>query len=145
MRPKRHTVANIIAAECAGYVCVGPYQVRDWCWRHDKVCKLIVAWNRCGYFEGAVLPAWPDVAAEYADKAHTGDARPTVRINPPVCPICTAEFVSRQNRQRYCSAACRAVGDRHAAATRQRQQRRKVRVAKVRPTVTVSESAIPLF
>ena len=58
---------QIIRAECACYFWTSPHGVSDWCEPEDRRCVAFEKFQRCRYFEEAVLPAQPDASAEYAD------------------------------------------------------------------------------
>jgi len=62
----RLTVKAVIAAECPSHFRDTRGAVDHWCDPNDEVCPIFAIFRRCPWFETAVLPAWPAVAAEYA-------------------------------------------------------------------------------
>lgn len=117
------TVRSVVAAECCNYLARGPGDVVHWCVAKERTCPVFALFRRCRWFEEAVLPAWPDVAAEYADLAgrlKTSESRAARRA---VCPICGATFRATGNRQRYCSEECRKEGARASERDKKRRQR----------------------
>lgn len=82
-------------------------------------CYMLGKWwtgAYCRYFQNAVLPL--DSVLEASLMEYT--CVPSERI----CPVCGVAFIPVTN-QAYCSAACRAIGQRGTDRRRQRRHRYK--------------------
>jgi len=121
------TVKAVIAAECCNHFREGPYSMSNYCCAKDAVCPIFTpTFQRCRWFETAVLPAWPDVAAEWADmcgQEETGDITVTRQA---ICRNCGEAFKTTNNRQGYCSEACSVEGRKRYVREYRRHKRTPV-------------------
>lgn len=116
---KRTPLQSIIAAECCNHFLEGPGGAANWCVAKERVCSVFATFRRCKWFEDAVLPAWPDVAAEYAYLAGQEiDKRPASIAKLRVCRHCGEAFRPEHNRQLYCGEACVLAGARRTSSSR---------------------------
>ena len=106
----RLSVKAVIAGKCCNYFRSGPRGAADWCEPEDEVCPIFATVRRCPWFETAVLPAWPDVAAEYAALAGQSTSNEPVVTRQAICRHCGEAFKALHNRQQYCSEECRRQG-----------------------------------
>lgn len=121
------TCESIAKEHCADYMHDGPLDTKHFCVNGDKVCVFYAPdFIRCNYFEGAVLPAWPDVAAEYAVLCgqRIGEEIEAARMRG--CGVCGRAFTPKSNRQQYCSPACQMKGNRAVTKHRMRRSRQSV-------------------
>ena len=126
----RLTVKGVVAQECSCHFRDKRPAVDHWCESKDKVCPIFTTFHPCKDFETAVLPAWPDVAAEYAALAGQNlSGQPVVR-RQAVCRHCGEAFKALCNRQQYCSEACVKAGARVKTKERVRRHRKPVSGAK---------------
>jgi predicted nucleic acid-binding Zn ribbon protein len=106
----RLTVKAVIAGQCHSHGRGGPLGVANWCVRKDAVCPIFATFRRCEWFETAVLPDCPDVAAEYAALAGQNRSGEPVVTRQAICRNCGEAFKALYNRQQYCSEECRHQG-----------------------------------
>lgn len=120
----RLTVKSVIQAECCNHYMDGPYEMRHYCCWKDRVCPIFTdEFRRCGWFEEAVMPAWMDVAAEYADMCGQRSQEEITVTRLAICRNCGESFKAIHNRQQYCSEECAKLGERGKAKERQRRKR----------------------
>ena len=70
-----------------------------------------------------MLPAWPDVAAEYAALAGQNISGEPVVTRRAICRNCGEAFKALHNRQQYCSEACARLGQESKTKERVRRHR----------------------
>ena len=117
------TVKSVIAQQCHRYDRVGYFGIPNWCLQKDAACPMFTTFRRCRHFEEAVLPACPDVAAEYVFLAGQDlDTKPGP-TRRAICRTCGEAFKTTSNRQQYCSETCAQAGAR--AKTRERVRRHR--------------------
>lgn len=112
-RSERAAIRKLVTGMCANY------DPKYGCLPLDCPCYMLDKWwtgAYCRYFQDAVLPL--DSALEASLTGGNGTAA------SKICPVCGAAFIPVTN-QAYCSAACRAAGQREAGRRRQRRHRRK--------------------
>ena len=118
------TLKSVVQNECACYFREGPFGVSNFCVNGDKTCVMFApTFKRCGYFQKALLLAWPDVAAEYAalvGQEATGEITVTRQA---ICRVCGEAYRATGNRQQYCSEACKVAGKRGKDKNWQRTRR----------------------
>ena len=108
-RAERADIRALVKASCANY----DYEYG--CLPLDCPCYMLNKWwtgAYCKYFENAVLPLNPALAASLAGG---GDFKP--------CPVCGAFYIPSTS-QAYCSDSCRLAGRRKAERERKRKKRR---------------------
>ena len=110
-RGERAAIKKLVVTMCANYD-------RDYgCLPLDCPCYMLGKWYTgayCKYFREAVLPL--DAALMHSlTKGGSADYI--------TCPICEGRFAPN-GRQKYCSDACRAAGERLLNRDRKRKQRR---------------------
>ena len=125
----RLTVRAVIAGECCNHFRDGPGGVANWCVVKDAACPIFATFRRCKWFETAVLPAWPDVAAEYAVLAGQNLSGEITVTRRAICRHCGEAFKALHNRQQYCSEACAKAGARVKTKERVRRHRKPVSAA----------------
>ena len=123
------SVKAVIAGECCNHFRDGPRGVANWCVAKDAPCPIFATFRRCRWFEDAVLPAGPDVAAEYAALAGQKTGGEGVVARRAICRHCGEAFKALHNRQQYCSEACVKAGNRVKTKERVRRHRRPVSAA----------------
>jgi len=111
-RPERAAVKKLVTDMCANFD-------REYsCLPLDCSCYMLNKWwtgNYCKYFQKAVLPLDPMLEATLL-----GTETPMQDI----CAICNKPFIP-DGKQSYCSAACKAEGNRRKSRERMRKKRRK--------------------
>lgn len=110
-RTERAAIRRLVKSLCANY------DSENGCLPLDAPCYMLGKWwtgAYCRYFENALLPLDPVLEA-----ALSGQGGGTAY---KVCSICGGVFYPVTS-QAYCSAACRAKGDRDKARLRQRRHR----------------------
>ena len=122
----RLTVKAVVAGRCHRHGCGGPPGVANWCVRKDAVCPIFATFRRCEWFETAVLPDCPDVAAEYAALAGQNRSGEPVVTRQAICRHCGEAFKALHNRQQYCSEPCIQAGKRAKDKEWQRKHRAPV-------------------
>jgi hypothetical protein len=123
----KQTVKRIVETECCNHFADGPYGAYHWCVNRDAVCPIFTEFRRCKWFEEAVLPAWPDVAAEYADMCGQEETGEITIIRQAKCRNCGDMFKTESNSERYCSGACRDAVARQVQRDKKRRQRAGVK------------------
>ena len=73
-------IKSLIARECANYQGSGPFGVKNFCWKKEKVKgKVCVYFNqktsRCGYFESTVLALNAELEEDYNKRLEEEDGR----------------------------------------------------------------------
>ena len=111
-RPERAVIKKLVTDMCANYD-------RGYgCLIIDGGCYMLNKWwtcNYCKYFVKAVLPTDPILEASLL-----GAETPLQDI----CAICNKPYIP-DGKQSYCSAACKAEGNRRKSRERMRKKRRK--------------------
>ena len=104
--------------------------VKRWCANYDKdagclpldcECYMLgKCWTGayCRYFREAVLPLEPVLMASICEDGPIPDTR--------LCAVCGRPFLP-EGRQAYCSAACKAEGNRRRSRERMRKKRDKTK------------------
>jgi hypothetical protein len=122
-RGRRLSLRGVIAEECANYFSTDPgYRSIRWCEARQAPCRpLGNPPTPCGYFQEAVLPAWPDIAGEYVALVRQ---RPGIAVTRrAVCRNCDEAFKTTSNRQQYCSEACQSAGRKRYVREYRRKER----------------------
>ena len=122
----RLTVKAAITGRCHSHGRGGPPGVANWCVRKDAVCPIFATFRPCEWFETAVLPDCPDVAAEYASLAGQDASGEMTVTRRAICRNCGEAFKALHNRQQYCSEACAKAGGRVKTKERVRRHRKPV-------------------
>lgn len=108
---ERVIIRKLVIGLCANY-CGGICLPLDCpCYMMDK--RMTGAY--CRYFQDAILPLDSMLEASLMGYAGT--------VLEKMCPVCGAAYIPVTS-QVYCSAACRAVGQREADRRRQQRHRR---------------------
>ena len=111
-RPERAAIKKLVTDMCANY------DKDHGCLPLDGDCYMFGKWwtgNYCKYFQNAVLPLDPMLEASIL-------SRETPMQD--TCAVCSKPFIP-DGKQSYCSAACKAEGNRRKSRERMRKKRRK--------------------
>ena len=111
-RPERATIKKLVTDMCANF------DREHGCLPLGSTCYMLNKWwtsNYCRYFQNAILPLAPMLQASLL-------GRETPKQD--ICIICNKPFIQR-GKQFYCSAACKAEGNRRKSRERMRKKRRK--------------------
>lgn len=122
----KYTVKSVTQAECANYFREGPWAKANWCVSKEQACHMFASFKRCRYFETAVLPAWQDVAAEYAAMCGQMEIGEETVARIAVCRNCGESFRAESNSIRYCSEACKIAAAKRVQREKKRRQRAEV-------------------
>jgi hypothetical protein len=124
------TVKSVIAAECCNHYREGPYGKANWCVAKDTVCPIFTpTFYRCPWFEKAVLPAWTDVAAEWADMCGQEQLPEITVTRQAICRNCGEAFKAENNQQECCSEACQIEARKRYVRAYRRGKRKAVSAA----------------
>jgi len=111
-RLERAAIKKLVTDMCANY------DKDHGCLLLDGECYMFGKWwtgNYCKYFQDAVLPLDPILEASIL-----GRETPM----QDTCAVCNKPFIP-DGKQSYCSAACKAEGNRRKSRERMRKKRRK--------------------
>lgn len=81
--------------------------------------------NVCPYFMQSVLPADPELHAEYAETFPKGHALRKAKPKLSDCQRCGEAFEKRGNAAKYCDD-CRKLNERDKARARKQKERREM-------------------
>lgn len=119
------TIKTLIARECPNHQREGSYGVANWCLKKGAVCLIFTHTPRpCECFEDGVLPACPEVGAEYRALVGQDIDTKVIPIRRATCRVCGEAFKTTSNRQQYCSEACAQLGGREKDKDLKRRRRR---------------------
>ncbi|MEF2096420.1 hypothetical protein V3595_17290 [Bacillus sp. CFBP9009] len=123
VKSMRSKLSRLAKNECASY--------KDEACAVQRCGQCIVAietdsmpGNVCGYFVRSVLPAVPELHAEYVDTFPKGHALRNEKPKLSDCKRCGESFEKRGNAAKYCDD-CRALNDRDKARARKQKERRQ--------------------